>query len=226
MKIGVLQTGHAPEELAPEYGEYPAHFARLLAGQGFTFDSYAVVDGVFPAGPNAADGWLITGSRHGAYEAHDWIAPLEAFIRAARDADVPLVGVCFGHQIIAQALGGTVKKFDAGWAIGRQTYDWDGTQVSLNAWHQDQVVEVPPGARRHATSAFCENAALVYGRQAFTVQAHPEFGHDFIRDLAQVRGRGTLPDAQVDAAIADDAPIDQSRLATEIAHFFYHRTPA
>ena len=97
MKIGILQTGHVPAELTERHGEYPAMFEAMLAGNGFTFESWAVVDNDFPASIHSADGWLITGSRHGAYEDHPWIAPLEAFIRAAYAAEVPMAGICFGH---------------------------------------------------------------------------------------------------------------------------------
>jgi len=124
MKIGILQTGHAPDELRPVLGDYADLFTALLAGQGFDFAVWNVVDGELPDDPRAADGWLITGSKHGAYEDHPWIPPLEALIRDAYAAGVPLVGICFGHQIIAQALGGRVIKFPGGWMVGRQVYDW------------------------------------------------------------------------------------------------------
>ncbi|PKP84422.1 MAG: glutamine amidotransferase, partial [Alphaproteobacteria bacterium HGW-Alphaproteobacteria-2] len=144
MKIGILQTGHAPDELIAEHGDYPAQFRRLLAGHGFEFDDYAVVDGEFPADIHAADGWLITGSRHGVYEDHPWIPPLEEFIRRAYVEHVPLAGICFGHQIIAQALGGKAEKFAGGWAVGPQTYRLaGGGEITLNAWHQDQVTRRP-----------------------------------------------------------------------------------
>ena len=113
-----------------------------------------------------ADGWLISGSKHGAYEDHAFIPPLEDLIREIADQGLPLVGVCFGHQIIAQALGGKVEKFDAGWAVGRQTYEIDGDEYQLNAWHQDQVTRLPESATRVGTSAFCENAMLYYERQS------------------------------------------------------------
>src|SRR5690606_32956787 len=117
-----------------------------------------------------AEGWLLTGSRHGVYDGLPFIAPLEAFVRDAYAAGVPLVGVCFGHQLIAQALGGRVEKFDGGWAVGRHSYAFEGVgEVALNAWHQDQVIEAPAGARQVASSEFCKNAALVYGDRAFTV---------------------------------------------------------
>ena len=85
MKIGILQTGHAPEDLIESSGDYDQMFRALLAGNGFEFETWAVVDGIFPDGPGAADGWLITGSKFGAYEDHDWIPPLEDLIRRIND---------------------------------------------------------------------------------------------------------------------------------------------
>ncbi|MDA3887591.1 MAG: type 1 glutamine amidotransferase, partial [Allgaiera sp.] len=163
MRIGILQTGEAPEALRGQSGDYPAMFERLLEGHGFTFRTWRVIDMDLPESPEAADGWLITGSRHGAYEDHPWIAPLEDFIRAVHAARVPMVGICFGHQIIAQALGGKVEKFPGGWAVGPQDYDFQGRKVTLNAWHQDQVTRAPESARQVGSSPFCANAALAYG---------------------------------------------------------------
>jgi GMP synthase (glutamine-hydrolysing) len=224
MKIGILKTGHPPDALRAEYGDYGEFFKRLLQGQGFDFATYDVVDMEFPASIHDADGWLLTGSRHGAYEDHPFIPPLEDFIRKAYDADVPMVGICFGHQIIAQALGGKVEKFKGGWSVGRQTYDWNGQTVALNAWHQDQVVERPASATVYATSPFCENAALVYGKSAFTVQAHPEYSAEFLEKLAKLRGKGVVPDALLaEAAAKMDKPIDDARLARQIATFFKER---
>ena len=224
MKIGILTTGHTPEQLA-DLGNYEALFRKLLDGQGFEFKNYNVVDGVFPGGVDAADGWLITGSKHGAYEPHDWIPPLEQFIRDAYVARVPVVGICFGHQIIAQALGGKVEKFAGGWAVGRKTYDFAGKPVALNAWHQDQVTVRPVDAQVVASNDFCENAALVYCDRMFTVQAHPEFEASFIDGLIRTRGRGVVPDDRLEAATATlDQPTDNARLADQIARFFRERS--
>ncbi len=81
MKIGILQTGHAPEPLERSFGDYDLMFQQLLDGNDFEFVTYAVADDVFPDSASDCDGWVITGSRHGAYEDHPWIPKLEQLIR-------------------------------------------------------------------------------------------------------------------------------------------------
>ncbi len=227
MKIGILQTGHVPETLQDENGNYDTIFTRFLAGQGLDFENYPVVDGVFPSGPDAADGWLITGSKFGAYEPHDWIAKLEGFIREIYAAGTPLVGICFGHQIIAKALGGRVEKFDGGWAVGRKSYELAGQTYNLNAWHQDQVLDVPKDGQVVGTNDFCANAAILYGDRAFTMQPHPEINRTYLGGLIRERGPGVVPTALTDRANADlDLPTDAAPLADMITKFFRERSIA
>lgn len=221
MKIGILRAGHSPEELTESLGNYDEMFEKLLDGNDFEFETFSVVDGVFPSGAEAADGWLITGSKHGAYEDHPWIPPLENLIRDVHATGKPMIGVCFGHQIIAQALGGKVEKFGGGWSVGRTEYTLDGAPVALNAWHQDQVVELPHDARVVGSSDFCANAMLAYGDSIWTVQAHPEFPAEFIDGLIKTRGKGVVPENQLEAATAVlPEPTDSQRIATHMAQFF------
>lgn len=222
MKIGILITGHAIPEFHDDFGgDYDAVFAHMLRGHEFEFEGFNVVDNEFPEGPEAADGWLITGSKHGAYEDHDWIPPLEQLIRDIYADGRPLVGVCFGHQIVAQALGGKVEKFTGGWSVGHTTYTIEGRDMAINAWHQDQVTELPPGAEVIGSSDFCANAALLYDNRIYTIQPHPEFTSRMVGQLLDTRGRGVVPDDLIDDAQTKlDAPIDSDQIAERVAKFF------
>jgi GMP synthase (glutamine-hydrolysing) len=225
MKIGILQAGRTPDNLTGQHGDYNQFFERFLGGRGFDFETFAVLDGVFPASVDDADGWLITGSRFGAYEDHDWIPPLEDFLRKAYSKSIPIVGICFGHQILAQALGGKVEKFSGGWSAGVESYAHEGFPqgISLIAWHQDQVTELPADARVVGSSDFCPYAALAYGDRAYTIQPHPEFGADFTYGLIEAR-REILPEGVADSAEASlGAETSSSELADHIAAFFKRR---
>lgn len=217
MHLGILQCGHVPDEVAAKNGPYGTLYGDLFAHRGFTQTVWSVVDGDFPPDALAADAWLVTGSKHGAYEDHPWIARLEDLIRAIRDTGRPLVGVCFGHQIIAKALGGTVEKFAGGWSVGAQDYGVGDTTLRLNAWHQDQVTDLPPGATVLGSSDFCTNAIVAIGPRILTVQPHPEFPDSVVETLMDVRGSAIEPDRLEAAKTSLHQPNDARLIADWLA---------
>lgn len=238
MKIGILETGHVPEPLGDAHGDYPGMFARLLrtADPALEFAVYHVTEEQLPGAVDECDAWLVTGSRHGVYDPLPWIEPLKRFLERAYKAGIPIVGICFGHQILAEALGGRAIKSDKGWGLGVSRYtihrkaDWmtgvDG-EFSLNALHQDQVIEIPGDAEVLAGSDFCPYAVLAYRGNAISIQPHPEFPTEYLRDLIEHRRTTTLSDPVADAGLATlDQPIHARQVAEWIVNFLNERTHA
>lgn len=223
MKIAILETGRPPGQLAERFGDYPAMFERLL-GDGFEIESFDVAAGQLPSDPGNHAAFLITGSPAGVYDPLPWIEPLSGFIREAKDSK--MVGICFGHQVMAEALGGHVEKSANGWGAGLHTYSivraepWmDPVQaIAAPVSHQDQVVVQPPNTEIVATSDFTPYAALVWtDRPAISFQFHPEFSPAYAKALIAHR-YDQVPDP--DAAIASlDAPNDSARVAGWIRRF-------
>ena len=222
MKLAILETGRPPGDLAQRFGDYPKMFAEML-GPDFAVQSFDVTAGDFPD-PAAHDAILITGSPAGVYEEHAWLAGLFDFIRAAKDSR--MVGICFGHQAMAEALGGHVEKSDKGWGTGLHRYTvtrpepWlDGArEIAAPASHQDQVVVQPPNTEITVSSDFTPYAGLAWtDRPAISFQFHPEFSPAFAKALIAER-YDRVPNP--DAAIASlDAPNDNARVAGWIMRF-------
>lgn len=231
MKVGILETGRLPDSLA-SHGRYSAMFERLL-GPDFETVLFEVHRGELPDRPEACAAYLVTGSSAGVYDDLPWIAPLIAFLRAAK-GKARIVGICFGHQVMAEAFGGRAVKSDKGLALGLHTYrvaDRPGWMEDVGAFsvavsHQDQVVAVPPGARIIASSDFTPIAALAYGDQpAISFQCHPEFDMDFSEALYRSR-LGRISDAQLEAAVASlAAPNDCARVGGWIRQFLKDDRP-
>ena len=222
MNLAILETGKPPAELIPSFGRYPAMLERLI---GIEARSYEVEAGELPADAGAHDAYLITGSPAGVYDELPWIPKLEAFLGLAKGR-AKLVGICFGHQIMAQAFGGHVEKSSKGWGTGLHTYPivrrepWmdDAAIVAAPASHQDQVVLQPPRTEVIASSVFTPYAALAWTDQpAISFQFHPEFSTDYAEALIECR-RDRLPDAE--RAIASlSRPNDNERIGGWIRNF-------
>ena len=192
-RIAILETGTPPPALEAVHGDYPAMFRDLL-GDGFAFETFDVRAGEWPDAATF-DAAIITGSSAGVYESDPWIADLLDWIRAARGR-TRMVGVCFGHQAMAQALGGRVEKSDKGWGVGLHHYEVVSTEpwmspgaanVGIPASHQDQVVEAPDDARVILRSDFTPYAGLAWGEDAISMQPHPEFTPAFATALTAGR---------------------------------------
>jgi GMP synthase-like glutamine amidotransferase len=224
MKIAILETGRPPAPLQPRFGRYPAMFEKLL-GQGSVAVSYDVTSGHLPGKAEDHDAYLITGSPAGVYEDLPWIDPLKQFLQVAK-GKARLVGVCFGHQIMAESFGGRVAKSEAGWAVGLRTYDvierasWmdDATRIAIPVSHQDQVVEQPPDSQLLVGCGFDSMAILAYQDQpAISFQCHPEFDPEYAAALIDFRKQSFR---DPNAAIASlKNPNDNRRVARWIRRF-------
>ncbi len=222
-KIGILQTGIVGGDLGAQFGEYPQMFMTMLGDNDFTYVSYPVVDNIFPNSVEDCDAWIITGSKHGAYEDHPWIAPLEEFIRELVKTSKPTLGICFGHQIMAQAMGGVVEKSDKGWGVGIHEYlnHETGEKTKLLAFHQDQVVTPPPNTEVTHSSDFCTYAGLRYGTNCISLQPHPEHTSDFTKSLLEIRRGVAIPEPIADAALQSLSSDNSHALyADQLKEFF------
>jgi GMP synthase-like glutamine amidotransferase len=232
MRVTILETGRAPGRLCEDYPRYPEMFVSLLskADEKLTFETVGLVDGAPPPDPARCEAVLITGSPAGVYDSTPWMDPLRAFVREAFEAKTPMIGVCFGHQIIADAMGGAVRKSEKGWGVGRHTYTllgrrpWmmgAGQSISLSVSHQDQVIDPPRGAATLARSDHTEHAVLAYdSAPVMSLQGHPEFCDAFASALYGARRGKTLSDATVDAALDSlSLPEDNALVGEWIARF-------
>ena len=207
MKIGILKTDDVNPALVTAFGEYPEQFQTLLSqvDPSLEFVTYDVTRGEYPVALDEVDGYLITGSKAGVYDDLPWIAELAAFIRKLYHSGHKLVGICFGHQLVAQALGGRAAKAEQGWGIGVHSVVLQsppetsvsnpalaaelaaGRSLSLLVSHQDQVLEPAPGAEVLAGSEFCPIAITRLDRQFLTFQGHPEFVAGYVQGLMALR---------------------------------------
>ncbi|MEJ5978689.1 type 1 glutamine amidotransferase [Novosphingobium sp. PS1R-30] len=227
MKLGILKTGTPPAGLE-HFGSYPAMFEKLLGESAYDYAVYDVQAGHLPDRPEACPAYVLTGSANGAYEDLPWIGQLTEFLQQTRGR-AALVGICFGHQIMAQAFGGKVIQSPHGWGQGAHRYDvlqnepWLGgaRTITLPASHQDQVVELPPNAEVIAASTFSPFGMLAWRDQrAISLQLHPEFEPDYAMALAETRRGNGLSDTEVDRAVASlREPNDQVRAAGWIRSF-------
>ena len=231
MKVGILAAGITPDLLLADFPTYANMFVEQLGGinKHFTFAVYEVRLDDFPQSVQECDAWLITGSKSDAYSDEPWILRLCDLIRDVDQLKQPLVGICFGHQVIARALGGRVEKFQGGWGVGVHHYQVGESfpvlsnvkNMALCAFHQDQVVDRPARARVILRSDFCKNAGLLYDDHILSFQGHPEFSKTYESALIDLYDGQQLTQQQASAAreTLEKEDIQSSQLMMWIADF-------
>jgi GMP synthase-like glutamine amidotransferase len=238
MHIGILRTDSVLEQFQPAHGDYPAMFQSVLGdpaalpavleGRRPQFSVYASHEGELPPAPDSCDAYVITGSRHSVYDDLPWLPPLVEFLRAALADRRKVIGICFGHQLLAHYLGGETARAEVGWCVGvhdnrvlapQPWMEPAAEHFALLSSHRDQVRRLPEGAERFAASARCPNAGFVIGAQVLTFQGHPEFTKPYAADLMQ--SREAVLGAEVFAAgmASLDADTHQGLVARWILNF-------
>ncbi len=230
MKLGILKTDQVRPEWVPEFGEYPDMFIKLL-GQvdpDLEFRVYDVEQGEYPADIDEVDAYLITGSKSSVYDDKPWIKTLMEFVRELDRRRKKLVGICFGHQLVAHALGGRTEKSPKGWGVGLHTHRFTATpawhdqqalEFDILVSHQDQVVKNAEGASVLAGSDFCENAVCQVGDHILTFQGHPEFVPGYSREIMEFRRQVVGEQVYARGVASLVAPPQNERVARWILKF-------
>ena len=234
MKIGILQCDDVLEVLQPDFGNYPDMLQRMFRriDPDLEFEVWDVRTGAFPEAVDSCAAYVSTGSRHGVTDGLAWVAELEAYIRLLDAERKTYLGVCFGHQALATALGGEVERSPRGWGVGvttskvRERQPWMEpfqAQLDLVASHQDQVSRLPDGVRVLAGSDFCPHYLVQRGDHFLGIQGHPEFSRDYSRAL-MLRRRGLIPDERIEEGLASlDRDVDDLRVARWLLNFMRGR---
>lgn len=230
MKVGLLECDHVREELLPVAGDYrqmfPALFSKVASDWEFVF--YDVCNGHFPDSTEECDIYICSGSKSSVYDQDDWILQLKQFVKDIYQSEKYYIGVCFGHQMLGEALGGKVQKSDSGWCVGVHTFQiikpesWmQPKQDSLNLLMmcQDQVVKLPPESTLLAESENCPVAMFRVGKRMLGIQAHPEFPKSYDQALMELRTE-RIGQAKVNSGIASlELPTHEGTVAEWIRNF-------
>ena len=234
LTLGILQTADVLSDLVDEHGEYPAMFERLLrsantySGLELTFITYGVNKGRYPKDIDEVDVYIMTGSKSSVYEQTPWVLELGEFVRTLHQRRKKLIGICFGHQMVAHALGGEAGPAAIGWSLGNKltqpTSAASGNLVAGKSFrliysHQDQVTVPAPGSEILASTDTCPIAATCLGQHVLTFQGHPEFAREYTSALYQYRRSAYPPETYAAAMASLDQSADQTWVARLMIEF-------
>lgn len=226
MKIGILNADAVKPEFAAKFGEYPDMFSRLLVAVNpdTEFVTYEVMSGEYPAHIDEVDAYLITGSKLSVYNDVPWINALKNFVRKLHDAEKKLVGICFGHQLVAAALGGKTHQANQGWCVGihkakltadATSYGPADAQFQILSNHKDQVEKMAVGAKLLASTETCPIAMTEVGKHILTFQGHAEFDKGYALALLNMR-REILGESVYQTAVNS---LQQGTDNSQVAHW-------
>ena len=236
MRIGLLGCDDTPERLRHLAGSYRDMFGGLLAPHipALELEWFDVVKGALPDDPDECDAYICTGSRYSVYENRDWIFRLQAHVRELNAARKPFVGICFGHQVLAQALGGEVAPAEYGWGVGVhemsivQPEAWMAPalrECRLQYLHSDQVQRLPPGSVVLATARHCPVAMFRVGETMLGIEGHPEFPAAYVGAIVEIR-KDRIGAERAQAALESlDTPVHDDVVARWIANFINAHRP-
>ncbi len=226
MTVGLLECDHVLDKFQHIAGDYHQMFATLFpAIEMVPFD---VCNGHFPTSVNECDAYLCTGSKYSVYDDIDWIKELQRFVQELYACEKVYVGVCFGHQMLGEALGGKVEKASVGWCVG--AHDFQVTQpekwmipfqsaYSLLMMCQDQIITLPPDSTVLASTSGCPVSMVRVGPRMLGLQAHPEFPVAYERALLEDR-IGRIGVEKVGIGVESLAlPLDTERVGEWIGNF-------
>ena len=236
-KVGVLQPDTVLPQFEDEFGDYPLMLRDVLeraatADETFEWVVYDVSQGQYPAQPDECDAYVITGSRASVYDDEDWIRTLEDYVRVLHAGQIKLVGICFGHQMVARALGGEARGADVGWGVGiaesvvQHAADFmrpARSRFNLIVSHRDQVTTLPEQATLHAGSGFCPASMFSIGNHILALQGHPEFVAGYSAALMDMRrevlGESTWANGMASLELENDRDL----VARWILNFLFAR---
>jgi GMP synthase-like glutamine amidotransferase len=228
MRVGLILCDRLPDQYAGISGDYQTLVSGMFSNRDISLEVFDSHLGSLPLDVAVFDGIIISGSRHSVYEDERWIRDLEAFAREVVDSTTPVFGICFGHQLLARALGGVVEQAEGGWGVGvhamrvlehRPWMEPDREALKLVMSHQDQVVELPNNATVLGSSDHCENYLVEFTETAVGIQGHPEFPLAFAEVLYE--DKRELVGSLADDAIASLAiPADSDIVSTWMRKMF------